>query len=153
MKKWIVVLMLLMVGCAVSQAKNMNAWVLGGDNSFLARGGYSIDPNIEVGISGNWYYGEPQVVGAYGLIKWTDVVVIPNPMPLDFLPKELHGTPYLGIRAGLNLMNENGTFAGPFAGIIVEKVLVFEYQFNTNFGNQLDGVEENKVVMGFRFQF
>lgn len=155
MKKIIVVMFVLLMAVS-AYAKDLNCWVLGDDSSITARLGYSIDPNIEVGVSANWFAVDdaPQVFGAYGLYKWADMVTIDNPIPLDFLPKELHGTPYLGIQAGLNL-NNKGTFVGPVAGIIIEKVLVIEYQYKTNFGAQLadSDIERSKVVLGFRFQF
>lgn len=155
MKKTFGMFIVLILLAGVASAKNLSAWLLGDGDSLMARVGYNTTVNTEVGLESCWFKldDSPQVWGAYGLYKFTDIIQIPNPLPLEWLPKTLNGTPYIGMQVGLNL-NSKGTFVGPVAGITIQDILVIEYQY-TNFDWQLEnsGVDSHKIMMGFLFKF
>ena len=150
----IVVVFAILLMATMASAKDFSAWVLGDNESMTARLGYNVSTNTGVGLESCWlkYNEVPQVWAGYGLYKFPDVVQIPNPIALDWLPKTLSGTAYVGAHAGFNL-DTQGAFSGLLAGIIVEKVIVFEWQY-IKADYELAPVDnENKFIIGIVFRF
>lgn len=138
----------------------LSAWLLGDDQTFIARLGYKPSPRIEVGIESAWLSVDiaegrcdvPGVVGAYGIYKFPDIVQIPNPIPFEWLPAQFAGTAYFGIHAGLDLTNE-GTFVGPIAGVIFNDVMVIEYTYVMS-DYALEAVDgDHRIMLGLKFDF
>ena len=150
----IVVVFAILLMATMASAKDFSAWVLGNDTSLDIRLGYCLSENTEVGAECVWLKQNniPQTWGAYGLFKLPDTVKFPNPIPLDFLPKEFTATPYIGVQTGLSF-DKQGTYVGPIAGLVIEKILVIEY-FYISSDFQLKEVNQNQGVrIGFAFRF
>lgn len=145
-------LVLSMAGCV--EAKNLSAWLLGDTDSLMARVGYNTTTNTEVGLEAAWFEldGTPGNAGIYGIYKWPDLITVPNPLPFDFLPKEVTGKVYGGVQMGIDILNR-GTFVGPIAGMIIQDIIIVEYQYiSADFKlGQIDG--EQKIILGMRFEF
>ena len=154
MKKLIVVLVLILGSVCQANGKKLSAWLLGNDTSLGARLGYCLTDKTEIGAECVWLKENevPQTWAAYGLYKLPDTVKFPNPLPLEFLPKEFTATPYIGIETGLTL-DKQGTFICPIAGLVIEKILVIEY-FYVSSDFQLKAANQNQGVrIGFTFSF
>ena len=154
----LIVMLCLAVNVQASE-KKLRAWVFGDNDVVAARLGYAVTEEIEAGISSYWMgvdgerFGPPQTFAVYGLYQWQEPVMIPNPISFDWLPEELEGKPYLGAQIGVNLDND-GTFAGPIAGIEIQDIVFMEYQFRA-FDNMLEEElnDSHKLVFGLRFKF
>ena len=118
----IVSVLLLVAGCAGMTASVWDER----DGGLGARVGVDMN-NTEIGASVlYWPDGEnenSEVFGAYGIYKFPDLVEIPNPLKLDFLPETLSGTPYSGYR--IDIDGERSRF---IAGVEVNNTVFFEYQ-------------------------
>ncbi len=144
MKKLIIVLAMLLF-CTQAYAADFAVWVWG-DEATSVRLGYLIDPNTEVGMSASWWNDEtePQVIGLFGIRYLPEVLQIPNPIVLDWLPETLKGRPYLGARIERSLRVDTTIFS-PLAGIDIDPFFI-EHRFNT-FGSM------STTVIGVRFKF
>jgi len=155
MKKLLIVVLVLCVS-GVAHAKDWSAWTFG-DNQYVgARIGYALTDNVEAGAESLWWPKEdaPQVWGVYGIYKWDNIVEIPNPILLDFLPEKFEAYPYIGARVGVNLDND-GTYSGAIAGLIIQEIFFAEFQY-TDFGWKLSDspdTDESKLVVGLRIEF
>lgn len=116
--------LLLVAGCADMTA---SLWD-GRDNAIGARVGLEMGEadELKTEIGGSllyWPDGEnSEEFGAYGKVKF-DEIEITNPIPLDFLPEVIKGTPYLGGRVNSDFDDET-----LIAGIEIENTLFMEYQ-------------------------
>ena len=153
------------VGCATAKADGLNVW-LGADSdsvstqperSLTARVGYRFgagDP-YEVGVAAIWLPSSevrvPQTWTIYGLYQVGLPVIIENPLPLEWLPKTFQAQSYIGAQVGLDFYN-NGVITGPVAGLVIEKILVVEYQyqyFTERLANDLRD-NEHKLFFGLK---
>jgi hypothetical protein len=154
MKKWLTTICAIVLMAGVAQAKDFNAWLLGDSDSLTARLGYDITPNVEVGGEVAWLNLDevPGNAGIYGIYKFPDAVNVPNPLPLEWLPKTLMAMPYLGMQVGVDILNK-GTFVGPIAGLVIQDIIVVEYEYlMTDF--QLGQMNnEHRVSMGLCIRF
>lgn len=154
MKKLLLKILIVLLMAGVSQAKNWNAWLIGDNDSVTARLGYDVNANIEFGGELTWLDKDSMcgTTGIYGIYKFPDAVQIPNPIPLDFLPKTLTASPYLGAQVGIDILNR-GSFVGPVAGVVIQNVLTIEWQYlGANF--QFDPVDnEQRILLGLNFRF
>lgn len=158
----ILIVALLAVGV---QADGLNVW-LGGDSqsagtsvdrSLAARVGYRFGEGepYEIGVGCLWWpseqMGPPSTYTIYGLYQVGLPIIVPNPIKLDWLPETLTAQPYIGAQVGLDFYN-GGVMTGPIAGLIIEKIIVIEYQyqrFTEALANDLDN--EHKLFFGLRF--
>lgn len=153
----ITILLATILFCMPASGKNLNAWLVGGyDDTLTARLLYDVTPNISVGPELTFLDLEnlPGNAGLCALYKFPDAVQIPNPTGIG--PKEVSGTPYIGARAGIDVLNDSGTYSGLIAGMVIQDVVVIEYwpTLGTNF--KLEGAEqsnEGKVFVGLMFKF
>ena len=115
-----VVLLFVVTGCPDMTASIWNDR----DDAIGGRAGYAIK-NTEVGVSVlHWPETKnAEVFGVYGKYKFPDLVEIPNPVNLPFLPEKLKGTPYIG-----GTVETEGRNDILMAGIEIENTLFMEYQ-------------------------
>jgi len=149
MKKFILVTMLtVLLLCVPVQAQKFSTWLWNDDDATGARIGYFTTDTIEVGVSASWLSGdgEPVTMGFFGLYHLEEVIKIPNPILLEFLPEEISGTPYVGARIDFDLDTNQSTFS-PVTGIMFEKVFFFEYRYKS-----IVGVKDGMFI-GFRIPF
>lgn len=129
----VVAVLLLVAGCNDMTASlwNDREGAIGG------RLGYAIE-SAEMGLSVlHWPDGDnSEVFGAYGMYKFSDMVEIPNPIPMDFLPEMLKGTPYIGGK-----VDGEGGSSLLIAGIEIENALYMEFH------------QDNYVYVGLKHQF
>lgn len=116
----VVLVLLLVAGCT-----DMTASIWDGrDDAIGGRIGYVMG-NTEVGGSVlHWPETKnAEIFGVYGLYKFPDLVEIPNPLKLDFLPETIMGTPYLGGK-----VDSDGGETLLMGGIEIANTLFMEYQ-------------------------
>ena len=121
------VIMLVLVLLFVAGCTDMTASLWDDrDGGVGSRIGYAMD-NTEVGLSVLYWPDNiyDEVFGAYGLYKFPDMVEIPNPISVEFLPETISGTPYLGGK-----VDSDGGQTILMAGIEFENTLFMEYQDN-----------------------
>ena len=106
------------------------------DDGIGGRVGYVME-NTEAGVSiMHWPNSKnAEVFGVYGLYKFPDMVEIPNPINVEFLPKTLMGTPYLGGK-----VDSDGGETILIAGVEISNTIFMEYQ-------------ENYVLVGLKHKF
>jgi len=163
MKKTIVLVLLLSALC---RADGLNVWLYGdtdiisnrAERILAARLGcrFGQDEAWELGLTSVWYPSNelkvPQTWTAYGLWSGLPEIDVPNPIKLDWLPATIKAKPYLGGQVGLDFRN-NGVVTGPIAGLVIEKIIVIEYQwqrFTERLSDELDN--EHKVIFGLKWQ-
>lgn len=155
--KRIIIFLIVVLGLVTPARADLSAWLLTDNEVVGARVGY-VKGDIEVGALSYWWYDSaepPQVYGAYGIYHFPDVVDVNNPLSLSWLPARLRASPYMGMQIGVNTDREKRDFIGPVAGIAINKLLVFEYQYRT-YSDALEiqlGAHEHVLMAGFRFQF
>jgi len=115
------------------------------------RVGVKDDSPIEVGLSALWLPDreEPEIWGIYALYHLPEIVNVPNPIVVDFLPEIITGTPYLGGKLDIDFDDEV-TDISPVAGILLMDVLFIEYQFEYI---DRESRQESKVLFGLRIKF
>ena len=147
-------------------ANGLNVWLYG-DTDFAADGNSNNSRTLsarlgyhwadcEIGASISWYPDEqvqiPQTYTVYGLYNGLPAVDVPNPIPVEWLPDKFNAKPYFGAQVGLDV-NNNGVITGPIAGLIVQDLIVVEYQYQRlteRLGTQLDN--EHKVLLGLKIK-
>ncbi|MHC4207357.1 MAG: hypothetical protein ACYSTT_22100 [Planctomycetota bacterium] len=157
--KRIIVFLVLVLALAVPARAELSAWLLTDNEVVGARVGY-VNNNIEVGGLSYWWYDTepmepPQVFGAYGAYHFPDLIEVANPIPVDWLPATLHASPYLGMQIGINCDREKRDFIGPIAGLLLQDLLVIEYQYR-EYSDALEaalGSGEHVVMAGIRIKF
>jgi len=150
MKKLIAVVVLVLFLCIPVQA-DIYSWVWGDSDAIGARVGTDISKDIEVGLSALWWPDRemPEIWGVYAIYHLPDILQIPNPIDVDFLPEIISGKPYVGGKLDIDFEIDKGSVS-PIVGIVFNKVLFFEYQFES-FDRVILG--ESKIVFGLRFEF
>lgn len=152
MRTLISILIVLLVA-AMAQA-DMTTWLLGetdidSDQGMIqARVGY-LHNDVEVGLSST---APPQVYGAYGLYHLGDVVDVNLPIPYAGI---LKAKPYVGAQLSVDFGGDGDeAFAGPIAGLVIQEVMVLEYQYRL-YDDVLEGLltDEHRVLFGLRVQF
>ena len=137
--------------CLPAQA-DIYSWVFGDSDAMGVRVGFDVvDPNIEVGISGLWLpdVEKPVAYGIYALYHLPEILELPNPISLDFLPETISGHPYFGGKFDFDDKFEESMLS-PIAGFILADILFIEYQFESFDRTQIG---ENKLMMGVRVEF
>ena len=147
-------------------ANGLNVWLYG-DTDFVSEGNSNNSRTLsarlgyhwadyEIGGSISWYPDEqvqiPQTYTAYGLYNGVPTIDVPNFIPVEWLPATLNAKPYFGAQVGLDV-NNNGVITGPIAGLIIQDLIVIEYQyqrFTERLGTQLDS--EHKVLLGLKIR-
>ena len=160
--RYLLTLTIILTMCMTTYGEGMTAGIFGGvdldnpSNEVIFRLGYEKDlgvGDIEVGISSMWHPSTdfPQVWGVYSLYHFDNVVSIPQPIPLDWLPKTIDAEPYIG---GLVDIDKTGTMVGPVAGLEIQGILTVEYQYR-NYGGILDDFSDNehRVIFGTHYRF
>lgn len=154
-KLMVVVLLLIMALSQPARAGKWNVWTYGDNEVVGARIGWDLKEDIEIGFGSIWWPNDkaPQIYNVYGIYQWPDIVEIPNPISLDFLPDTLEGKPYIGAQVGVSIDND-GSFAGPVAGLVLQDIWFVEYQYRS-IGNKLEESfnDEHKLVVGIKFEF
>ena len=148
MKKLIVLSALFLFLCAQGCNSNLSAWVWS-DETTGVRLGY-VNDDTEVGVSGLWWEDcdEPEVVGVYAIRHLPDVVQVPNPIVLEWLPATLTGSPYFGAEI-MRDMDRQTTYLSPIAGLRIEDIFFIGYRFGAfNEEPASDG-----IVFGIRVEF
>jgi hypothetical protein len=169
MKKVMVTMLMVLMLSATAYAGDLNVWLYGVQNMVVDTDGQETiglrlgttlgeENNLEVGVASQLYVGDsgvdlPQVWTAYGLYYLPYEVTVPQPIPLEWLPKELTGKPYLGAQVGMDF-DADGVVSGPLAGIIIQKIMFVEYQY-ANYSGQLGDAldDEHKVLFGLKWSF
>lgn len=147
----ILIVAVILLTAGMVQAKDWVATLLGEGDTLMARFGYNVTDKIETGLETVLLADNvPTAYGAYGIMKF-DAINIPNPIPLDFLPKEWLATPYAGVQVGMDFGNK-GTFCGFIAGFKVGPMIV-EYDY-LGAGYQLQNANNSsKIVLGLKWEF
>jgi len=106
---------------------------------------------IEVGLSALWLPDreEPEIWGLYALYHLPEIVNLPNPIVVDFLPETITATPYLGGKLDINF-DYKAADISPVAGLMLNKVLFIEYQFESI---DRESYQESKLIFGLRIEF
>lgn len=136
-----------------ANADGLNIWAIGEYNSIAGRVGYRFgEPNEpwEAGIASYWWPHEdaPQVYAIYGLYNFAETLTIDQPLNVDFLPDKIEAQPYIGAQVGVAFDNDQA-ICGPIAGLIIQDILVFEYQFqmvDDDLEKSLN--DQHKVLLG-----
>lgn len=158
MKK-LLVLLLILACCQMCHAEGLTTWLFGGagdgpTNEVFARVGYEKGP-VEIGAQSCWWpnYDPPTIFGVYGLFKIADVVEIPNPIHLEWLPKTFTASPYIGGQITIEI-EDRSSMVGPVAGVIIQDIITVEYQYR-NYGQLLGEImqDEHRVLFGLRYAF
>jgi len=165
MKKLTVFSLLLVLSillfCGRLHAEGLTSWTLGGQdidsakNEIFARVGYEKGA-VELGIESAWWpkWNPPQVWGAYGIYKFEELIKVPNPVQVEWLPAELSATGYIGGHVTVDFDNE-GSYYGPVAGTMIQDILCIEYQYRV-YGRELESLideSEHRIVFGIRHAF
>ena len=150
MKKLILAVVLVLCLCLPAQG-DIYSWVWGDNDALGARVGTEISENIEVGLSALWWPDRemPEIWGAYAVYHLPEVVQFPNPIALEFLPKEIGGRPYFGGKVEIDSELDQSSFS-PIAGVIFADILFVEYQFES-IDRTAKG--ESKIIFGLRISF
>jgi len=150
MKKFILIAVLtVLLFCIPVQAENLfSVWLWDDDDAMGVRAGYYVTETIEAGISASWLSGdgEPVTMGFFGLRHFPEIIKIPNPILIEFLPEEISGTPYVGGKIIFDL-DSNQSNLSPVAGILFEDIFFMEYRYK-GFGGAGDG-----IFFGLRIPF
>ena len=148
MKKLILLIVLFL--CLPVRA-DTTSWLWADDDALGVRVGVKDDSPIEVGLSALWLPDreEPEIWGIYALYHLPEIVNVPNPIVVDFLPEIITGTPYLGGKLDIDFDDEV-TDISPVAGIVLMDVLFIEYQFEAI---DRESKQESKVLFGLRIKF
>lgn len=151
MKKAIVFLIavVLLLFCTQAYARDFGVWLWGGEGTNV-RLGYFVDPNTEVGASVAMWDSddEPQKIGMYLFRHLPNLIEVPNPIPMPWLPETLVGSPYFGAKLERDVL-VNMTIFSPVAGIAIDPFFI-EYRFRSFDG---EGQRESTTVIGIRFDF
>jgi len=91
----------------------------------------------------------PVVYGIYAILHLPDILELPNPFTLDFLPETIIGHPYFGGKVDWDEKFERGGFS-PVAGLIFADILFLEYQFESF---DRIAINESKIIAGIRFEY
>lgn len=151
-KKVMLAVVLVLVFCMPVQAQNISTWIFGDSDAIGARVGFDIiDPNIEVGISALWLpdIERPIAYGIYAIYHLPEILEIPNPISLGFLPERISGHPYFGGKYDWDERFEQSAVS-PIAGFVLADILFIEYQFESFDRTQIG---ESKLIMGIRIEF
>lgn len=157
MKKWIVVIVMLM--CSVCFAeKRISIW--GGgiqglegktEDVLFGRIGYMVDPNIELG---GLCIGNPPLErtsgGFYGFYHFPTLLNVDNPIPLDFLPDKLTGTPYGGVQVDFEFTNRKLRIT-PVGGLLINKFIFVEYW--PDLPAEFRVSNEDLIMLGLNYRF
>lgn len=152
MRKLIVMVMVVVLClCVPVQGRDLTAWFCGDNDAIGVRLGTDISENVEAGISALWFPDQelPEIWGVYGVYHLPDIVQFPCPFNLEFLPETIKGRPYFGGKVEIDCDLNEGTVS-PIAGIVFEKILFIEYQFQS-FDRTALG--ESKILLGLRIEF
>lgn len=150
----IVTLLLCLVGTARAE---MTVWGLYDRDTAGVRLGYAHD-QIEVGLFAAWRPDPeqpPNIFGAYSLYEF-GTVEVNNPIPVEWLPAKLTGTPYMGGYLTIDLADEGRkALGGPMVGLLVQDVLAIELRYQLVNG-PLEGAFPNEqyvLSVGPRIRF
>lgn len=155
MKKLIVVLMLcvLVVGGCSQNETDVYSWVWGDDDAIGARVGTNVGDsnNVEVGLSALWWPDRerPEIWGMYGIYSFPEILEVPNPIVMEFLPETISGRPYLGGKVDIDFSGDKSR-ASPIAGIVFEDIFFIEYQFDSI---DRDIANDSKLIFGIRIDY
>ena len=158
MKK-LFILTVILACCQIASAEGLTTWIFGGagdgpTNEVFARVGYE-KGSLEIGGTVCFWpnYSPPTVYGVYAIGKLDNLVQIPNPLPIEWLPETIGATPYLGGQVSVDF-EDRGSMIGPVAGVILQEVLTIEYQYR-NYGQSLGDImaDEHRVLFGLRYAF
>jgi len=130
---------------------DITSWLWADNDALGLRLGSEISENIEVGLSTLWLPDreEPEIWGLYALYHLPEIVNVPNPILVDFLPETITGAPYLGGKLDIDF-NDDSTDISPVAGIVLMDVLFIEYQFESI---DRESRQESKLLFGIRIEF
>lgn len=131
MKKVILTVVLaVLLLCVPVKAQDLTTWLWNDEEATGARIGYCWD-NIEAGVSAMWLTDEnnPKTMGVFAVRRFLDLIKLPNPVTLDFLPEEILGTPYIGARIDFDL-DTNQSDLSPITGVLFEEIFFVENRWS-----------------------
>ena len=95
--------------------------------------------NTELGVATEWrMYAEGDTetqdqsdfaIGPYAVVHLPGVIQIKNPLPIDWLPAELAGDPFVGLAYVFDVKGKGATFA-PFTGLRVFDLFAFTVKYS-----------------------
>lgn len=95
--------------------------------------------NAELGIAGEWrMYSEGDTepedqsdfaVGPYAVYHMPGAIQVKNPLPIDWLPEELAGDPFIGLAYVFDTKGKGATFS-PFTGLRVFDLFAFTVKYS-----------------------
>lgn len=146
------VLLMMLLFCVPVQA-GVSSWIWADSDAIGTRIGTDLADNIEVGISALWWPDSesPEIYGIYGVYTLPECIQLPNPIVLDFLPETIGGCPYFGGKVDVDFSRNKGS-ASLIAGIVFEKILFLEYQFQS-FDRQNTTNGDSKLIFGIKFKW
>lgn len=171
MKKWIVVLILLVcasVGFAEDTNRACVARLLGGanldnqNNEIAGWLGYKRD-NREVGVIGDWrMFTEADTdakdderssafgIGAYGGLYLPEVIDVNNFIPIEGLPEKFASDPMIGVSLVFDVKGK-ALAVSPFALLEVFETFGVMYEYRGFHG--IDIPDKSKFTIGIQFPF
>ena len=164
LKKWIFVAAVLLIFAGTAGADGLRFWSLGEqtlvepDDGILLRLGYQ-SGEIEAGIESTFF---PEVEndvsdiwGVYGVFHIAEILKVQNPIALEFLPETLEANAYMGGHITMDFGEDDpGSVRGLIGGIIINDILVIEYQWN-DYNDELDlpSLDDQSIYLGLRIEF
>lgn len=176
MKKVTLLIVALLLSLGTVKAADVNepdryltAWLSGANlayqNTDLSvwlgfRGNLNKDIDIEGGPAFNWRMwseGDSEehsqsdfAVGAYVAVHFLNLVNIPNPIPIEQLPDQLAGEPFVAFEYLIDT-DGKGTSFSPSGGIRVFEVLAVMYQYQIVQGERVP--DQSRIAISTKFKF